>query len=213
MTVTIWTYDWVPPPPRGYVRDIRLRWALEEAGVGYSVATVSFDYRGPEHIARQPFAQVPFLDDGDIRLFESGACLLHIADKSETLMPRAAQERAETLEWFIAALNSVEMVTLPWWYVGLSRPPENPFAGWMGQRFARLEAVLQDRDWLAASRFTVADLIMCDVLRLPRDLGALADFPALQAYVARICERQAFQKAHTAQIDHFAAADANRVRV
>ena len=84
--VTIWTYDWVPDGPRGYVRDLRLRWALEEAGVDYAVASVPFDNRGPDHLARQPFAQVPFLDDGDIRIFESGACLLHLAQKSEKLM-------------------------------------------------------------------------------------------------------------------------------
>lgn len=210
MTVTIWTYDWVPPPPRGYVRDIRLRWALEEAGIGYSVSTVPFENRGPDHIARQPFAQVPFMDDGDIRLFESGACLLHIAGQSEELMPRDVQGKAATLEWFIAALNSVEMVTLPWWYVNLSKPPENPFSGWMSQRFARLEAVLKDRDWLAAGRFTVADLIMGDVLRIPNDLGALADFPALRSYLARIVARPAFQKARADQIAHFAAGDASR---
>lgn len=111
--VTIWTYDWVPKAPRGYVRDLRLRWALEEAGIGYAVATVPFDDRGPDHLARQPFAQVPFLDDGDIRIFESGACLLHLAEKSEALMPREPQEKADTLQWFVAALNSVEMVTVP----------------------------------------------------------------------------------------------------
>jgi glutathione S-transferase len=91
--LTVWTYDWVPEGPRGHVRDIRLRWALEEAGLDYAVRTVPFDDRGPEHLARQPFGQVPFLEDGDIILFESGACLLHLGRKSETLMPRDPRGR------------------------------------------------------------------------------------------------------------------------
>jgi glutathione S-transferase len=208
--VTIWTYDWVPKGPRGYVRDLRLRWALEEAGIAYRVASVPFDDRGPDHIARQPFAQIPFLDDGDVRIFESGACLLHLAEKSETLMPRDAQGRAETLQWVIAALNSVEMVTVPWWFIGLSKPAENPLAGWMKQRLERLEAVLNARTWLAASRFTVADIMMCDALRILNDLGALEGYGALGAYVARIRDRPAFRKAISDQFAYFQAADAAR---
>ncbi len=208
--VTIWTYDWVPQGPRGYVRDLRLRWALEEAGLPYTVATVPLADRGPEHLARQPFGQVPFLEDGEIRVFESGACLLYLAEKSEALMPRDPQGRVETQQWLIAALNSVEMVTVPWWFIGLSKPAENPLAGWMQQRFERLEPVLAGRDWLAAGRFTVADILMAEVLRIPRDKGVLEPFPALTAYVARACARPAFQKAHRDQLAHFAAADAAR---
>ncbi len=119
MTVTILTYDWVPNGPRGHVRDIRLRWACEEAGLPYQIATVRFqDRTGPDHLALQPFAQVPALMDGDITLFESGACLLHLAETSETLMPRDPRLRAETLQWLIAGLNSVEMVSVPWWFIG-----------------------------------------------------------------------------------------------
>ncbi|WP_287885174.1 MULTISPECIES: glutathione S-transferase family protein [Paracoccus] len=210
--VTIWTYDWVPKAPRGYVRDLRLRWALEEAGIGYAVATVPFDDRGPDHLARQPFAQVPFLDDGDIRIFESGACLLHLAEKSEALMPREPQEKADTLQWFVAALNSVEMVTVPWWFIDMSGQAENPLAGWMQQRFERLEAVLETREWLAASCFTVADIMMSDVLRIPNDLGKLENYPALGAYVARSCSRPAFQKARRDQLAHFEAADAAKAQ-
>ncbi|GAB1481141.1 glutathione S-transferase family protein [Paracoccaceae bacterium] len=210
MALTIWTYDWVPAMPRGYVRDIRLRWAAEEAGLAYKVATVPIGARGPDHLARQPFGQVPFIEDGDIRLFESGACLLHLAEKSEALMPLDPAGRAETLQWLFAALNSVEMVTVPWWFIGLSKPTENPLAGWMQQRFTRLEAVLNARDWLADGRFTVADIAMAEVLRLPGDLGALADHPALRAYLGRVCSRPAFLKARQNQLDHFAAADAAR---
>ena len=208
--MTIWTYDWVPEGPRGYVRDVRLRWALEEAGIDYTVASVPFDKRGADHLARQPFGQIPFLDDGDIRIFESGACLLHLAEKSEALMPREAQGKADTLQWLIAALNSVEMVTVPWWFINLSRPTENPLAGWMKQRFDCLEAVLAEREWLAASRFTAADIMMSDALRMPNKLGELETYGALKAYVARACGRPAFQKARRDQLAHFEAADAAR---
>lgn len=205
----IWTYDWVPggkSGPRGHVRDIRLRWACEEAGLDYTVRSVPFDNRGAEHFSRQPFGQVPFLQDGDITLFESGACLLHLAQKSETLMPRTPRGEAETLEWTIAALNSVEMVSVPWWYIGLSSAGDNPLESWLRQRLKHLEAVLTQRTWLAAGQFTVADIMMADVLRVPKIL-AFGDFQAIRSYVARACARPAFQRAHDGQIAHFAAAD------
>ncbi|WP_306154680.1 glutathione S-transferase family protein [Roseovarius sp. MMSF_3281] len=207
--LTIWTFDWVPDGPRGYVRDLRLRWACEEAGLNYQVRSVPFDDRGEDHLVQQPFGQVPFLTEGDLRVFESGACLLHLAEKSEVLMPQDATEKADTLSWIIAALNSVEMVSLPWWFVGLSNPPENPLEGWLASRLEVLEGVFAKRDWLAAGHFTAADLIMADVLRLPwiRELGR---YPATDAYVARICARPAFEKAHADQMAHFAAADAAR---
>ena len=110
----IWTLDWVPEGPRGFVRDLRLRWACEEAGLAYSVRTIPFDGRETNHLLRQPFGQVPFLDDGEVKLFESGACLLHLARKSEKLMPQHAPDEAATQQWVIAALNSIEMVTVPW---------------------------------------------------------------------------------------------------
>ncbi|WP_370282999.1 glutathione S-transferase family protein [Pseudooceanicola sp.] len=208
--LTIWTYDWVPQMPRGKVRDVRLRWALEEAGLPYRVATVPFEDRGPEHLARQPFAQVPFLQDGEVRLFESGACLLHIAGKSEALMPGDPVGRAEVLEWVIAALNSIEMVTVPWWFVKMSGAEQNPLSGWMEQRFERLDAVLSSRDWLAAGRFTAADILMADVLRLPDELGRVGHHPALRDYVERACARPAFGKAVADQMAHFEASDAGR---
>jgi glutathione S-transferase len=208
--ITIWTYDWVPQGPRGHVRDIRLRWALEEAGLPYTMTTTPIDPRGPDHIARQPFAQVPFLQDGDIHVFESGACLLHIAEKSEILMPRDPQGRANTLQWLIAGLNSVEMVSVPWWFIGLSKPETNPLQGWLQSRLDRLAAVLETRDWLAAGRFTVADLLMADILRVPAVLRQLEAHPVLQSYTTRVTDRSAFRKAYQDQMDHFAAADAAR---
>ena len=93
--LTLTTFDWVPPPPRGFVRDLRVRWALEEAALPYRVASAPFDGRGAEHLAHQPFGQVPWLTDGDISIFESGAILLHLGERSEALMPRDPKRRAE----------------------------------------------------------------------------------------------------------------------
>lgn len=204
--LTIWTYDWVPPGPRGHVRDIRLRWACEEAGIPYDVKSVSFHNRGPEHFARQPFGQIPFIEDGDIAVFESGACLLYLARKSEKLMPRDAKGEAETLEWTIAGLNSIEMVSVPWWFIGLSKEANNPLEGWLSQRLRHLEAVLAEREWLAAGQFTVADILMAEVLRVPK-VRAAADFPATRSYIERAIARPAFKRAYDGQMAHFAAAD------
>ncbi len=202
----IWTYDWVPEGPRGFVRDLRLRWACEEAGLPYAVRTVPFEGRGPDHFARQPFGQVPFLSDGDIEIFESGAGLLHLARRSETLMPRDPAGEAQALQWTIAALNSIEMVTVPWWFLEITGAKENGLAGWLDGRLAHIEAVLKQRQWLAADRFTVADLIMADALRAPK-VRAHGDRPATEAYIARITDRPAFRKAQADQMAHFAAAD------
>lgn len=207
--LTFWTYDWVPDGPRGFVRDLRLRWAAEEAGLAHEIRTVPFEGREANHLDRQPFGQVPYLEDGDIRLFESGACLLHLAGKSERLMPREPSAAAETLQWFFAALNSIEMVSVPWWFLKLSGHEDNPRGGWMDKRLVQLESVLAGRDWLAAGRFTVADLIMADVLRIPK-LRAHGDRPATEAYVTRITGRPAFLKAHADQMAHFGEADRSR---
>ena len=204
--LTIWTYDWVPNGPRGHVRDIRLRWACEEAGLDYEVRSVPFKNRGPEHFSRQPFGQVPFLEDRGITVFESGACLLYLARKSEKLMPREPKGEAETLEWTIAALNSIEMVTVPWWFISLSNGTSNPLENWMLQRKTHLEAVLAQREWLAAGQFTVADILMADALRVPRVMAA-GDFPAIRSYVDRACARPAFKRAYDGQMAHFAAGD------
>jgi len=207
--LTIWTYDWVPEGPRGFVRDLRLRWACEEAGLGYAVRTVPFDGRETNHLARQPFGQVPFLDDGGLELFESGACLLHLAGKSETLAPSDPVGAAQTQQWTIAALNSIEMVTVPWWFLKLCGDEDNQLTGWMGQRLAHIERVLGEREWLAAGRFTVADLLMADVLRVT-DVRAFGNRPATEAYVARMTERPSFRKARADQMALFEAADGKR---
>jgi glutathione S-transferase len=205
----IWTYDWVPDGPRGFVRDLRLRWACEEAGLAYAVRTVPFEGRATNHLSHQPFGQVPFLSDGGLEMFESGAGLLHLARRSERLMPRDPAGEAATIQWMIAALNSIEMVSVPWWFLEISGAADNGLAGWLAARLDQLERVLAERDWLAADRFTAADLLMADVLRIPK-IRASGDRPASDAYVARVTARPAFRKAHADQLAHFAKADAGR---
>ena len=200
----IWTYDWAPEGPRGFVRDLRLRWACEEAGLIYAVQTIPFEGRETNHLARQPFGQVPFLNDGKLEIFESGAGLLHLARKSDRLMPPDPAGAAETLQWTIAALNSIEMVTVPWWFLNISGDANNGLTGWMSQRLDHLERILSAREWLAADRFTVADLLMADVLRVPK-VRAFGDRPATEAYVARATDRPAFKKAHADQMALFEA--------
>jgi glutathione S-transferase len=207
--LVIWTYDWVPEGPRGFVRDLRLRWACEEAGLAYSVRTVAFDGRETNHPSRQPFGQVPYLSDGGLEMFESGACLLHLARKNETLMPRDPVGEAQTVQWLIAALNSIEMVSVPWWFLELSGEADNRLAGWLENRLDQLETVLSEREWLAADRFTVADLLMADVLRVPK-VRSCGDRPASDRYVTRLTDRPAFNKARADQLAHFAAADESK---
>jgi glutathione S-transferase len=211
--LTLTTFDWVPPPPRGFVRDLRVRWALEEAALPYRVARVSGD-KGPAHLAHQPFGQVPWLTDGDLSIFESGAILLHLGGLSTKLMPSDPRGRNEATEWVFAALNSVEMASLPW---GMSKFMGHPTdtAAWkfvddfLKLRLKHLEPVLAKREWLAGS-FSVADILMSDVLRVVDCFDGLADSPACRDYVARATSRPSFAKAHADQMAHFAAADATR---
>lgn len=207
--LTIWTLDWVPEGPRGFVRDLRLRWACEEGGLAYAVRTVRFEDRETNHLARQPFGQVPFLDVDGLKMFESGAGLLHLARQSDRLMPADPALEAETVQWTIAALNSIEMVSVPWWFLKMSGRADNELTDWVGKRLDQLEAILSERDWLVGNRFTVADLLMADVLRVP-DVRAFGDRPATEAYVTRVTDRPAFAKAHADQMRFFATADAKR---
>ncbi len=205
------TFDWVPEMPRGYVRDIRVRWALEEAGLRYRVESVPFRDRGAEHMSHQPFGQVPWLTDGDISIFESGAILLHLGERSDTLMPADPRGRSEVRQWLIAALASVEAASQPWSFFEFSgdageSPMRKFFDGFLEARLQHMEAVLSGREWLTGT-FSVADIVMADVLRLVDRFDGLAEFPACRAYVVRATTRPAFEKAHADQMAHFAAAD------
>ena len=206
------TFDWVPEMPRGFVRDLRVRWALEEAGLPYRVESVPFGSRNAEHFAHQPFGQVPWLTDGDVSIFESGAILLHLGERSEALMPADERGRGEAVEWLFAALNSVEMASLPWalfQFTGNTgdTPGWKFLDDWLKEhRLRHLEPVLAEREWLAGT-FSVADILMADVLRPVDRFDGLAEYPACRDYVARATARPAFLKAHADQMAHFAAAD------
>jgi glutathione S-transferase len=164
------TFDWVPEKPRGYVRDIRVRWALEEARLPYRVESTSFRTRDAEHLLHQPFGQAPWLTDGDLSIFESGAILLHLGGYSDALTPADPRRRSETVQWVFAALNSVEMASLPWAILRFSGEADDTPAwkrldAFLKIRLQRLEPVLAGREWLAGT-FSVADILMADVLRL-----------------------------------------------
>jgi glutathione S-transferase len=205
------TYDWVPEFPRGYVRDIRVRWALEEAGLPYRVQSTPFRNRDASHFSHQPFGQTPWLTDGDLSIFESGAILLHLGSLSDALMPADPRRRSEATTWLFAALNSVEMASLPWFIFaasGFSRdtPEWKRLDDFLGARLNHVEAVLAGREWLAGT-FSVADVLMADALRLVHRFERLAEHPACREYVARATSRPSFKKAHADQMAHFAAAD------
>ena len=208
--LTLTTFDWVPEAPRGFVRDLRVRWALEEAGLPYRVAGVPFGDRGPAHFAHQPFGQVPWLTDGDISIFESGAILLHLGGLSSTLMPADPRGRSDATEWVFAVLNSVEMATLPWSMFKFMGQPASKFVDdFLKIRLKHLETVLAEREWLAGS-FSVADILMSDVLRPVDRFDGLTSHPACRDYLARATARPAFEKARADQMAHFAAADKSR---
>ena len=208
----ITTYDWVPELPRGLVRDLRVRWALEEGDFDYRVESTPFRERGPEHFAAQPFGQVPWLTDGDLTIFESGAIVLHLAKKSPALMPSDARGQAEVLSWTIAALNSVDLPSQPWAlfrFMGFpGSSPEAKFVDdFLTARLDRMEAVLARHEWLVAGRFTAADLLMADVLRQVHRFEGLSEYPACRTYVERATARPAFKKAYDDQMRHFESAD------
>lgn len=205
------TFDWVPELPRGHVRDIRVRWALEEAGLPYRVNSVPFRNRGAGHLAHQPFGQVPWLTDGDISIFESGAILLHLGEMSDRLMPADPRGRSDVKQWLFAALASVEAASQPWSFFQFTgntgdTPMWKFFDDFVSARLKHMETALVGREWLAGP-FSIADILMADVLRLVDRFGGLAEFPACREYVARATARPSFVKAHADQMAHFAAAD------
>jgi glutathione S-transferase len=206
------TYDWVPEMPRGFVRDLRVRWALEEAGLPYRVESTPFRDRSPDHFAHQPFGQVPWLSDGDLTIFESGAILLHLGGKSDRLLPADPRARSDATAWLFSALASVEAASQPWsFFKFMGQTEETPMRAFfedflMVHRLPQMETVLTGGEWLAGT-FSIADILMADVLRLVDRFDGLAAFPGCKAYVARATARPAFRKAHADQMAHFAAAD------
>lgn len=209
------TFDWVPEMPRGFVRDLRVRWALEEAELPYRVASTPFDDRRDMHFAHQPFGQVPWLADSDQTILESGAILLHLGERSDRLMPADATARTDVIEWLFAALNSVEMASLPWSLFQFAgdtgdTPGWKFLDGFLSLRLGHMERVLADREWLAGD-FSIADIAMADVFRLVDRFDGLANYPACAAYMARAVARPAFGKAHADQMAHFAEGDRTRL--
>jgi len=208
--VRISAFEWVPPFAQGAVRDFRVRWALEEAGIPYEVRLLrQGDQKSADYRALQPFGQVPSFEDGDVTLFESGAIVLHIAEKCDTLLPKDDEGRSRARAWVIAALNTIE-------------PPIMELAGidffWTGQhwtaerrpmveeaireRLGELSNALGKRDYLEDD-FTAGDLMMSAVLRTLKHTEILADYPSLVAYRARCEARPAFRRAIDAQMADF----------
>jgi glutathione S-transferase len=212
--ITVTGYNWVPDFARGLVRDLRVRWALEEAGLKYQVKLITQDEKlTPGYRALQPFSQVPVYQDDDVALFESGAIVLHVSRSSAALLPtdRVGQSRATA--WVFAALNSVEPFIMGLIDVDLfSR--EEPWAKqsrshWeakVKKRLSDLAERLAGRDWLE-DRFTVGDLMMVTVLRILRHTDLVTSEPILGPYLARCEARPAFQKALADQLASFKAAD------
>jgi glutathione S-transferase len=212
MKPTITAFERSPDRGRGLARDMRVRWALEEAGQPYDVRLVSFkEMKEPAHRKLHPFGQIPTYQEGDLALFESGAIILHIAERHAGLLPRDANARARAISWMFAALNTVE-------------PPivERSMAiilerdkSWHAQRLTMLEDRVRVRleelssrlghaDWLDGA-FSAGDLLMVTVLRRLDGSGLVEKHPNLAAYVARGEARPAYQRAFAAQLAVFTA--------
>ncbi|MBX9842007.1 MAG: glutathione S-transferase family protein [Xanthobacteraceae bacterium] len=208
--IRVSAFRWVPPFARGLVRDLRVRWALEEAGLPYETRLVGpDDLKTKDYRAMQPFGQVPAYEEDGLVLFESGAILLHIARRSDVLMPADPAEQARTNAWMFAALNSIEprvqhLAGLDLFHVeedwAKARKPGALNDAQM--RLAALSDWLDGRDYLE-SRFTVADLLMTTVLRILRHTDVVAQMPTLEAYRLRCEARPAFARALAAQIGDF----------
>ena len=209
-SIEITAFEWVPDFAKGVVRDLRARWALEEAGLDYRVRLLG-QQRPAEYLLEQPFDQVPVLKDGDVCIFESGAILQYVGEQSETLLPRDKRERFRAIQWTYAALNSVEpailnLLLIDIFFTGeewakLRRPGAEDFAK---LKLKRVSDWLDGKEWLEEG-FTIGDLMMVTVLRLLRHTGLVAEFPKLKAYLERGEARPAFRRALADQLAVFAA--------
>jgi glutathione S-transferase len=207
--IEISAFRWVPEFAQGVVRDLRARWALEEAGLDYRVRLLGQE-RPPEYLKEQPFDQVPILNDGEVRLFESGAILQYIGEKSEALLPRDTQGKYRAIGWTYAALNSVEpalmnVLLIDVFYAGqewakLRREGALDFAR---LKLKRVSDWLGDKQWLEGDRFTIGDLMMVTTLRFLRHTDLVAQFANLDAFVKRGEARPAFGQALQDQLATF----------
>jgi glutathione S-transferase len=209
--ITISAFKWVPDFAKGQVRDLRVRWALEEAGLTYRTRLLEQgDQDQPQYRALQPFGQVPVFEEDGLVLFESGAIVLHIGERSEALLPRDSGARARAVQWLIAALNSIEpfvmnVAAIDLFYAGeewakLRRPGA---AAFIERRLAALSRSLGDKDFLDGERFTAGDLMMSTVLRILAHTDIVAREPRLAAYLDRCTARAAFKRALAAQLQDF----------
>jgi glutathione S-transferase len=209
--ITISAFRWVPDFAQGQVRDLRARWALEEAGLPYRTRLLGQgDQDEPDYRALQPFGQVPMLEEDGFTLFESGAIVLYIGERSETLLPKAPQARARATQWLIAALNSIEpfvmeVARIDLFYAEqewarLRRPGAVAF---LQRRLAGLSKSLSDKPFLDGDRFTAGDMMMTTVLRILKDTDILTSDGRLVAYIERCTARPAFRRAFDAQMADF----------
>jgi glutathione S-transferase len=206
--ITISAFRWVPPFAQGQVRDLRVRWALEEAGLSYQTRLLEQgDQDKPDYRALQPFGQVPIFEEDGRVLFETGAIVLHIGERCEALLPKDSGARARATQWLIAALNSIEphimnVAVLDLFYADqewakLRRPSAIEFTQ---RRLGALAKALGDKPYLDGARFTAGDLMMTTVLRI---IPALVSDQRLMAHVERCTSRGAFQRALDAQMGDF----------
>jgi glutathione S-transferase len=209
--ITISAFRWVPPFARGQVRDLRVRWALEEAGFPYRTRLLEQgDQDKSDYRKLQPFGQVPILEENGVVLFETGAIVLHIGERSEALLPKDPSGRARATQWLIAALNSIEpyvmnVAVIDVFYADqewakLRRPGALEF---LGRRLAGLSNALGDKPYLDGDRFTAGDLMMSTVLRILRHTDIVTSDRRLGAYVERCTARPAFRRALDAQLGDF----------
>jgi glutathione S-transferase len=209
--ITISAFKWVPDFAQGQVRDLRARWALEEAGLPYRTRLLEQGEQDqPDYRALQPFGQVPVLEEDGFVLFESGAIVLYIGERSETLLPKDAAARARATQWLVAALNSIEPFVMNVALIDLFYAHEEwaklrrPGAVTVVQK--RLSAVsnsLGDKPYLDGDRFTAGDLMMTTVLRILRYTDIVSSDARLAAYVERCTARPAFKRALDAQMRDF----------
>ena len=208
-SIEITALAWVPPGAQGLVKDLRVRWALEEAGLDYRVRLIGGE-RPPGYAQDQPFNQVPCLRDGTVGIFESGAILQYIADKADDLLPRDQQGRYRAIQWTYAAVSSIEpfvqfraLLNVVFADQEWAEPAKPTFDRFARLRLQQLSDRLGDKQWLEGDGFTIGDLMMVTVLRIADRSGQLADFPSLAAYVKRGEARPAFQQALSDQLAAF----------